>query len=1019
MSTSHGTTAPRVFTVPPGEPFLDRLAAAVLSSELVPPLPISEPFGLARTTILLPTRRSSRVLTDCFLALGGGATLLPRIRPLGDIDEDEFVLASGNNVEELHLPPAVSTLERDLTLARILLEWSARNPDHLLGHTLTTGPAQSIKLAKSLGQLLAAFETEGLTLDMLGALRDGDYPEHRAAMVDFLSVVQDLLPHEFAQRGVIGALARRNLLLEAEASRLALTLPNVPMIAAGSTGSIPATARLLSAISRLPRGAVILPGLDQDLDDHSWDQLPPQHPQYGLKMLLEKIGIDRQDVRVLPGCRPSRRGRFLSEVMRPAETTELWQAAISSFTSRDLEAATNGLELIPAATHREEALCIAMIMRQVLEEPARQAALITPDRRLARRVASELARWNIFVDDSAGVPLSQTSAGSFAFLLLDASLNKFAPVQMLALLKHPLAAFGFERADLRRRARSFEMVALRGLRPPPGLQGLQNALQNARKGQHRRNGRISEQTWIELDELMIALAERLQPFQAVMDGTDRTSLQTLTEAHLKAAEACAPSDPQGCYLWRGEEGEGLAALFATLIEASSHGPKIEPFLYPSLLREVMAGQVVRPNANQHPRLSIYGLLEARLITSDVIILGGLNEGVWPPESQEDPWLSRPMRAAMGLLSPERRQGLAAHDFVQAMAGQKVYGTWSAKIDGAPATASRWILRLKALLDASRAGHLIASTSPWVAWARMIDDSSTPAVLAIPKPRPATSLRPRRLSVTEIETWIRDPYAIFAKHILKLRRLDELDRIPGPAERGVLVHAALQRFSESYPEALPQDIERTLLACGEAEFADWLEYTDVRSFWWPQFQRMASWFAVVERGLREGVSRSLVELGGRIEVPGPMGPFELTARADRFDIFADGSVRILDYKTGRLPTHKQEQANFSPQLLLEVKMAEHGGFELVGPVDVKEFAYVRLSGGNPPGEIRTAPADDAITDMTMQGLSDLVAAYDDENQPYIPRVRIERQDAELDYDHLSRFREWSSISAVTGTEVVDE
>ncbi|WP_170984550.1 double-strand break repair protein AddB [Rhodoligotrophos defluvii] len=1013
---------PRVFTIAPDEPFLPRLAAAVGRGVLFPGRPAPGPLELAQATILLPTRRSARALSHAFLDLFGGASLLPRIRPLGDVDEDEFAFeADGEGGGDLDLPPAISGLGRQLVLMRLLLDWAREYPTHHLGRALRSGPGQAVALARSLAALVQSFETEEVALDALEMLREGDYPEHRAGLLDFLSMVRQRLPEEMGRLGIIGQQQRRSLLIAAEARRLeALGADGGPIIAAGSTGSIPATARLLSVIARLPHGAVVLPGLDASLDAESWAELPPQHPQYGLKRLLERMGLARHEVEPLPGGdsadreeRGRAKQRFLSEVMRPAATTERWRDLPMQMPHEQLRLATEGVALIEAPSQREEALIIALIMRHVLEAPEQTGALITPDRRLARRVAAELARWDIAVDDTGGTPVAHVAEGTFLLHLLDAVMAEFGPVPLLALLKHPLAAFGFERAELRRRARLLELVALRGLRPPPGLDGIAQALHNARVAPRRTApSGLTAKDWRDLDHLVDRVNAALQPLIAAF-GAGAAPIHDLTKAHLEAAEAACLRDRHGSALWRGENGQALAALFSGLIEDSAVGPEIEPTLYPPLLRDLMMSRVVRPQASRHPRLAIYGLLEARLIKADVTILGGLNEGVWPGVPQEDPWLNRPMRQAVGLDMPERRLGLAAHDFVQAMSGGRVYGTWSRKIDGAPAVPSRWILRLQTLLQAGGAAALVAPKQPWLAWASQLERPPEQDVVAVPKPRPPLAMRPRRLSVTEIETWIRDPYAIFARHVLRLRPLDELEKLPGPAERGILVHAALQRFAEAWPEQLPEDPASALIDCGRAVFADWMAYPDVSGFWWPQFLKMARWFAHEEVALRRGVLRQLVELKGRILIDQFGTPFELTGRGDRFDLLEDGTVRIIDYKTGSLPTHKQEAANFSPQLLLEAKMVELGGFEALGARPVRELAYIRLTGGNPAGVLQPSGADADLISVIYAGLCNLIAAYDDEAQPYLPRVRIQREDAVLDYDHLSRFAEWQALAAANG------
>ena len=797
---------------------------------------------------------------------------------------------------------------------------------------------------------------------------------------------------------------------------MAQTDPGTPIIAAGSTGSIPATARLLAAIARLRQGAVVLPGFDLALDAASWDALDPQHPQAGLRRLLDTIGITREEVVPLPGCavEPDERARLLSEAMRPSETSDRWRGMVAALTPARLDAATRGLEMIEAPSPREEALAIALILRRTLEEPGRTAALITPDRSLARRVKAELARWHVEIDDSGGEPLPATPAGSFLMHVLDAVALGFAPVPLLALLKHPLARFGLDRAVVQRRACQIEVAALRGLRPPKGIAGLKQALLRREEGASRRPRIVSNLVrgeWRALAWFLDRIERTLDALAERMKDPAPVALADLLRAHLEAAEQAA-SGAEGCALWLGEAGEALAAAMAGLLDAAPEAPAVRPRDYGEALKGLLAGAVVRPRRPRHPRLRILGLLEARLFHADVMVLGGLNENVWPPGIEADPWLNRPMRQELSLSPPERRTGLAAHDFAQAAAAPRVYLTWSKKIGGAPAVASRWVLRLQALLRAAGRNGACVAGDPWVGWALGLDHAPEVRPAEMPAPAPPLIARPRRLSVTRIEELIRDPYGAYARHVLGLEPVEALAAAPGAADRGVLIHEALQLFGERHPGPLPADPAAALIDIGRELFAPWREEPDVMGFWWPQFERIARWFAATETRLRAGITGSLVETRASWTFEAPGGKFELTARADRIDILGDGSARILDYKTGRIPSIKQEQAGFSPQLPLEAKLAMLGAFEGLGAREVRDLVYVRLTGGEPAGEVRDHDQEDiaALAEDNYQKLVQFIARYDDPGQRFLPRQRVEFEQEERDFDHLARFAEWASRRA---------
>ena len=1015
---------PTVYTTPPGEPFLSALAGAVLDGSLPgtaagPPDPVS----LVDYRIMVPTRRAARALIDEFLsASGGGAQLLPRITPLGDVDEDELMLsgapALADDAQELEIGPAISPLQRRLLLTRFILEW-ARGDDPAARSASIHTPAQAAMLAADLARLIDMFETEQADWNALEGLVDTEFSAHWQASLSFLDLLRVALPDALELLGLMNPMARRNLLLEAEARRLDDSGWELPIIAAGSTGSIPATAGLLGVVAGLPAGALVLPGLDMHLDDAAWSGLGPEHPQYGMKQLLERIGITRESVTALPGTEPlgprALRTGFLSEVMRPAAATDDWARTVQGFDPEGMSAALDGMRVITAPTRRDEALSIALIMRHVLDEPGRTAALVTPDRSLARRVAAELARWKLEVDDSAGTPLTATPQGTFVLLLIDALAGGLAGVPLLALLKHPLAAFGLAPAEVRRLAGLLEVSALRGPAPPRGIQGLRRVVDGraAREPSpmmrpHPAVERIGTADWKALSEFLDRLETVLGPLAKIFEGAGSMSPGDLIRANLHAAEAaCAvpgQKDDEPSRLWQGDAGEALAGFFSGLMESESQVPLSDPQDYGPFLTSLMAGTMVRPRAGRHPRLFIWGLLEARLMQADVVILGGLNEGIWPPQAMTDAWLNRPMRSGIGLEPPERRIGLAAHDFVQAAAAERVYLTHAEKVDGTPAVPSRWLLRLRALLGGVDGANDALADTQWVSWSLGTDHTDTYRPIARPDPRPPVEARPRRMSVTRVEEWIRDPYATYARSILGLQPLAPLAADPSAAERGSIIHDVLHRFVREARETTLEE----LLRIGRETFRAYLDYPDVEAFWWPRFERAARW--LIDQGLFEesGISRRLTEISGEIVIPAPFGPFTLSARADRIDITEAGTATLIDYKTGLAPSEKQMASGLSPQLPLEAAITAAGGFTDAGPVNAGRLVFIRITGGEPPGEVKEPGKHGAmeLAGDALEGLTRRIEAFDDEEVPYLPRVAPEFERTSRDFDHLGRYLEWA-------------
>ncbi len=972
---------PTVSTIAPGAPFVDVLAAGVLARHG------GDPLALARVTVLLPTRRACLALRDAFLRRGGGgAMLLPRLTPLGDIDEADPLADAGVAEDaEDDIPPAISELRRRLLLTRMILKWGN-------GGGAFARADQAARLAGELARLLDRVQTHRLSFDALAGLVPDDYAGHWQDILEFLAILTAHWPGVLAERGLIDPAERRNLMLEALARRWRAAPPSDPVIAAGSTGSIPATADLLALVSGLPRGEVVLPGLDREADDATWEAIDDCHPQNALKRLLERIGTDRGQVADWPhpdaiATTHPGRARLLSLALCPAAT---WGVEPPPG-----DAALAGLERIDCPGAREEAGVIALKMRAALDEPGHTAALVTRDRALARRVAAELRRWGVEIDDSGGRPLADTPPGGFLRLTAALVAGGAAPLALLAALKHPLAAGGLKPGTFRARVRRLECAVLRGPRPGEGFGALARALGAAGAPAGLRR-------WLE----RIAAAAR--PFGEAM-ARESTRLEALARAHLGFAEWLAGTDAESGpeRLWRGEAGEATAGFFAELLAAAGEMPPLAGAAYPALLDSLLEGRVVRPRWGRHPRLNIWGPLEARLQHADWMILGGLNEGSWPPQPAVDPWLSRPMRAEFGLPPPESAVGLSAHDFVQCASARNATLTRAAKVEGTPAVPSRWLTRLENRLIGWGLEGRIESGPQWLGWLDMLDRPDEVRPVGPPAPRPPVAARPRRLPVTAIETWRRDPYAIYARRILGLKPLDPIDADPGAAERGRFIHEALDKFVKEFPGALPDDAYERLLEFGQEAYAGALDRPGVWAFWWPRFERIARWFVDAERARRPGLEAIAGEVEGSLAFDAPGGAFTLTAKADRIERRAGGGLVVIDYKTGVVPSDPEVERGMASQLPLEAAIARAGGFARLPAGAVEALAYWRLSGGEPAGMEQLLKGDaEALADAARDGLERLIAAFDDEATPYHALPSPELAPRFNDFEHLARVKEWS-------------
>ncbi len=1057
---------PRLYTIPPHADFLATLARAMRSDVFSGAAGGEAAFpAFAGWRIFLPTRRAARALAVAMMRTDSGeegARLLPRILPLGDVDEDELMLAAAEEAFDgtaggdaaAPLPPAIPPLPRLFLLAELMHEWAAlpearewRLAAHIRDHS-----GAAIRLARSLAELVDSFENEEVPLSAIdGLLEDGPFaperPEHREAAQHFLAFFARRYPERLAEQGLMGQAARRAALIRRYAERLATDPPDVPVIAAGSTGSLPATAELLSTVARLPTGAVVLPGLDVEMDDASWEVLAPGHPQYGMKRLLERIGADRSEVEVLdfdapaagegtngndpepPEYRARRcRSILLREALRPVETTDTWREQVRTL-RLELRDGAEGLHLLQAPNRRQEALAIALLMRETLQAPGKTCMLVTPDRALARAVRAELSRWGVRVDDSAGRPLIDTPAGAFLKMLMEAAVEGFTPVALAGLLAHPLACFRRERASFTSAARDLELAVLRPLLRFDGLASLPDAAAARRESvlqadgarhEHPNVRHMDARRWQAVVALAQDVAEALSRLEEAFNGHLRRPPQRLLQTLLSVAEGVTtPPGEAESLLWRGEEGEALAAALSEVFAHIGTAPDLAPTDFAAFLVSELAAQPVRPHQPMHARLSILGLLEARMLSADRVILGGLNEGIWPETARNDPWLNRTDREFLDLPVPERRISLSAHDFVQAAAGRDVWLTCAERIEQQPVEPSRWLVRLQALLRAAGYDALLQRESWPLALAARLDapEGEETRPVKEPRPCPPLHLRPLSFSASRVRTLLRDPYAVFAERVLRLVPLESLTPASTPRLFGTAVHAALEEFARRWPDTLPENAAEELLALLEAAHEEHIgnaaHLQQVRG----RLKRMAEWFVnTVEEGWRKGFVRAHAECAGRIvfEVVGREA--SLSARADRIDVLEDGTLRIIDYKTGNLPVRSPASGNYDPQLDLEAALAMHGAFPELGAArEVAELTLVKLTGGEPPGDTdewhvaKTRQRDrrDIATRArdAFNGLRRLLEDYLDPAQAYLPLDHGRRERGGGDYDHLNRWREW--------------
>jgi ATP-dependent helicase/nuclease subunit B len=963
---------PSLFTIPPHRSFADSLAAGLIARYG------DDPLALAGGRILLPNTRAVRALTEAFVRASGSGLVLPRLVAIGDPEFDDRIGGALDPADLADpLPPAIAPLDRQLALAAII----ARSGE---------GSAEAMRLAADLARTLDQLIVEEIAPARLAEVA-GDDPElaaHWQHSLDRLQAILVAWPEELRRRGAIDLTERRNRLLRATARRWTDSPPPGLTVAAGITTAAPAVAALLRTIADLPDGMVVLPGLalEPALPEAEWQALGPDergrsepgHPQYHLKLLLDRMGAARGEVRLWP-----RRGRFASPPARslavinamtlPAFTAK-WQPRDRAQGSGGLaphERRLSGVTAAEFADPASEAMGIAVALRGALEEPGRTAALVTPDRTLAARVAAILARWDISADDSAGRPLSQTPAGTLLLGIAAAAAERVAPVALLALLKHPLAGGeGAARMAWLSAVRELDL-ALRGPRPPAGLDGLDRLVAEREAGH----------SW-----------HKLRPAIAALDGL---AGRPLPLAALVAAVREVADSIAGGRAWRGPDGRVAAELVAGLEAAADSALlAVDPDEWVPLLRALMDQQSVRAPYGGHPRIFIWGLIEGRLQHADLMILGGLNEGVWPALPAPDPWLAPSVRSALGLPGLDTRIGLAAHDFASALGAPRVLVTRARRDSRAPTVASRLWLRLQAMTGGLVRDHRLER------WAGAIDRPAEIRPAERPAPAPPAAARPKKISVTRVDRLKADPYAFYASQMLRLNRLDPVDAEQSAAWKGSAVHETFQAWFDDDrcdPDAL-LDRARKLLA-GDAI------HPMLRALWQPRLLAAIDWLAGQERDNRAaGRTPLAAEADGTTNI----GGITLYGRADRIDRLADGRLGIVDYKTGKPPAQKAIDAGFALQLGLLGLIARDGGFEgIEGLPGAHEYWSLAKDNSGEFGFCQRADAKagaDALLAEAERNFLALAADYLAGDKPFTAKLHPAYAPYG-DYDQLMRLDEW--------------
>jgi len=975
------TSNPNIHTIPATDNFTHALARYCRN------LAAAENFPLSDITIYLPTRRGVRTLKDSFLSLSDGrAQFLPIMQSIGDAEMEaaDFIMPALPDI-----PDAIDPMRRQIIIARLLENtWPHEYSYH-----------QSLSIARDLGHLIDQIHTENLDISNLNSIMSvQEFAEYWAVTADFLTtLLGEVWPNFLKAEGMIDPGLHRHLKITRLRDYYAANPPQKPVIIAGSTGSIPATRALIKTVLHCDHGHIILPALDNIMDDRTWFAVGEGHPQYLLKNLLQVCGVKRHDVNAISFTQAAQRNYLVSEVMRPAATTAEWQSLSLPDHKEKIQQGLAGLSVCEADSDEEEATVIALAMAEIAADPGQDktAVLITPDRTIAERVQALLQARGLTADDSIGTPLLKNPLGQFLMAVAGSfHAGKINAIALLNSLKSPF--LGHLHPKQRKIISDLDITFLRKKRYRGDLLGL------------------IAQTDGDMQDFLNILQDIYAPLLDVQEGVH--PVQILLKAHMQVLDGLTNSSQ----LWQGKAGDMAAALIQNLYAYRDVIPDMTLSDYTDFIAMMMQGQNVTQDFGAHPRLRILGQIEARMTKADRVIMAGLNEGTWPPDSGFDVWMSRAMRGHFGLPSLEQKTSLAAHDFQCGFCAGEVLITRSRKSSGQPTLRSRWLERLDTILTAAQidpASWPQAKGAFYQKLASVIRRTGDVQAIDRPAPCPPMDRRPTRYSVTEIEKFMRDPYWIYAKKILNLRALEGLTEDVSVVDRGTLIHEIMEQVTDKFPYAdLPPDFEEQIMAMGQAAFAQHAPDPDIHGLWWARFTKTAAWIVAQERAWRGGTDFIHTEEKGEYHLTIQQTAMTLSGKADRLETRRDGTVAIIDYKTGAAPKVKDIKAGVASQLPLEAVMIRNNAFDaLTFPHDDHNFSmdYWILNGAGDGGNCVTIKDTQSLVDDAEEGVKALLTAFHTDDMPYYGTPFADRamHPAHNDYAHLQRIKEW----AVQGDE----
>lgn len=938
---------------------------------------IFEKFGkdssyLSKIKIFLPNRRSVIALREAFLRKSDNqAMLLPAIKPIADIGFEESLIFDEISHELLELPTVISDIRCKAILTKLIYKWQCQR----LGQP-DANVIQSVQLADDLKDILQLTKQHQVDLSLIAEILPSDLANHWQSTLEFFSILFSNWEEILKEQGLIDKQTYQYKVLKMLQNAWQTKQPEYPIIIAGSTGSIPVVADFIKAITNLKKGYVVLSGLDCDVDDEIVAHIDESHPQYYLNKLLNHLQTTRNDIEnwCSNKLQLSCKNNIIQNIMLPANLSYRWQ---------DIKQDTldfSDYEILELDDSYEEAKTVSLILKQALDNPSQTACLVTLDSHLAIKVKSIMCRWDILINDSNGIELKNTSVANFFVLIVDMLQSNYAPIELLSCLKHPLASFGLKKGEQKSLIRKIEKSLLRGARPQNILKQIADIYPN-----------------------IANILDKAKNLHQLLHAP-QADLSKIIDEHIKFAELLANTDDESgeIVMWQNDYGEQFKTFLDEFANNAYYLGDFNPVSYLGVFNAFISGIKWRAKYGFHPRVSILTPQEARLQNFDIVIIGGLNEGVWPRTAKIDAWLNNTMRQKLGLPTAQDAIGKSAHDFANVFCSPKVFLTRAKKNGTTQNVASRWLLKTDAIIKITNNQHQVKPKLDWTKWAKILNNPDKIEYDQLPSPTPDTKYRPKVLSVSTITKLMSNPYEVYASKILNLKPLKKIDEDPTSADFGNIVHEVIDYFTKSYPNGSFDFCLENFMQVGQNEFDRQSISPSLKILWWARFELIAKWFVNQDILRRDQLKEIFSEISGEYEILDHI----ITAKTDRIEIYQDNKAKIIDFKTGSIPFKSEVLLGYAPQLVIEALILNKGGFKVQSTTsDIEYWKLNKVSSINLAYSNKKTNIEQLLVSVEA-GITELIAKFSKSSTPYLCYPNPQNRPKFDDYKHLSRI---SSVS----------